>query len=130
VEDKSIQIIGNKNKNNSPLVSGEVQGNVSGNVEGNVYNNTSNSEHKRNLAEAASEIQQLLEQLEKSYSTETISGKLKITTKAIEHIESNPKLSDKIVNALKAGSIQALAQFLNHPASSFVIGALEEWDKN
>ncbi|NEO88996.1 MAG: hypothetical protein F6K56_01435 [Moorea sp. SIO3G5] len=109
--------------NNSPI--------VLGNIKGNVYNNTyNNSEQNRNLAEAASEIQQLLEQLEKSYSTETISGKLKITTKAIEHIESNPKLSQKILSALKAGSLQALAQLLNHPTSSFFIAALEEWDKN
>ncbi|AOY82914.1 MULTISPECIES: hypothetical protein [Moorena] len=118
--DKSIKFTGTNN--NSPI--------LSGNVKGNIYNNTYNSEQKRNLAEAASEIQQLLEQLEKSYSTQTITGKLNIATKAIEHIESNPKLSDKIVNALKAGSIQALAQLLNHPASSFVIAALEEWDKN
>ncbi|NEO75455.1 MAG: hypothetical protein F6J99_03960 [Moorea sp. SIO4G3] len=102
--------------NNNPIVLGNFKGNV---------NNIYNSEQKRNLAEAASEIQQLLEQLEKSYT-----GKWKIATKAREHIESNPKLFPKTLSALKAGSIQALEQFLNHPASSFVIGALEEWDKN
>lgn len=108
--------------NNSPIVLGNVKGNVTANVSNNTYNN---SEQKRNLAEAASEIQQLLEQLEQSYT-----GNFKIATKAIEHIESKPKRFPKTLNALKAGSIQALAQLLNHPASSFVIGALEEWHKN
>ncbi|WP_238361207.1 hypothetical protein [Iningainema tapete] len=32
-------------------------------------------------------------------------------------------------SALKSGGIQALAQLLNHPAASFVIGALEDWQK-
>ncbi|NEP29069.1 MAG: hypothetical protein F6K49_46820 [Moorea sp. SIO3I6] len=106
------------NNKNSPVTSG----NVSGNVSGNTYNN---SEQNRNLAEAAKEIQQLLKQLEQSYT-----GNFQIATKAIEHIESKPKRFPKTLNALKAGSIQALEQLLNHPASSFFIGALEEWHKN
>jgi hypothetical protein len=84
----------------------------------------------KNLTEAAAEIQELLSQLEKSHSITTNSGKMAIATEAIKIIESNPKLHQRVFSALKAGGIQALAQFLNHPAATFVIAALEEWQKH
>jgi hypothetical protein len=31
------------------------------------------------------------------------------------------------LSALKAGGVSAFEQLLNHPAASFVIGALEDW---
>jgi hypothetical protein len=34
---------------------------------------------------------------------------------------------DSVVDSLKAGGAQTLAQFLNHPAVSFVIAALDDW---
>ncbi|MGB3693590.1 MAG: pentapeptide repeat-containing protein [Spirulinaceae cyanobacterium] len=73
------------------------------------------------------EIQQLLEQLEKSYPTETTTGKMQLATEAIARIENNPSLKAKIISSLKAGSIAAFEQFLNHPAASFVIAAFEEF---
>jgi hypothetical protein len=39
-------------------------------------------------------------------------------------------LGDRIVSALKTGGIQALGQMLNHPAASFAIAALEDWQKS
>jgi chemotaxis response regulator CheB len=124
MEDKSIKIgtaIG------ASTVSGNVQGNVSSEVKDSF--NTYTQEQKRTLAEAADEIQQLLIQLEKSYPTDTTTGKMTVATEAIKHIDSNPKLHKRVLNALKAGGVQALEQFLNHPAASFVIGALEDWQK-
>lgn len=85
---------------------------------------------KQSLAKAAEEIQQLLQQLEKSYSTDTTAGKMAIATEAIKYIDTNPKLHQRVLSALKAGGVQALSQFLNHPAASFVIGALEDWHKS
>jgi hypothetical protein len=87
-------------------------------------------QNKHNLAEVAAEIQQLLEQLEKSYPTDTTSQKMTVALEAIKQIESNPQLIQKIVSALKAGSTQALAQALNHPLASFMISAFEDWQKN
>jgi ribosomal protein L28 len=89
-----------------------------------------NEAQSKSLTEAATEIQQLLNQLEKSYSTDTTTGKMAIATEAIRLIDSNPKLHQRVLSALKAGGIQAFAQFLNHPAASFVIGALEDWQKS
>ena len=82
---------------------------------------------KPTLAEAAAEIQALLEQLEKSYPTDTTTGKMALAMEAIAQIDSNPNLTARILSALQAGSIKAFEQFLNHPAASFVIGALEDW---
>ncbi|HEY9296259.1 MAG TPA: hypothetical protein VIQ31_07795, partial [Phormidium sp.] len=86
-----------------------------------------NEAEQRNLAETAEEIQQLLEQLDKSYSTNTTAGKMAIATEAIKQIETNPTLMARILRAVKAGSISALEAALNHPAASFVIGAIKDW---
>ena len=88
-----------------------------------------NSQQQQTLAEAAAEIQQLLEQLSQTYPTDTTTGKMAVATAAIEQIDNNPTLTNRILSALKAGSIEAFAQALNHPAASFVIGALSDWQK-
>jgi phosphoenolpyruvate-protein kinase (PTS system EI component) len=121
MEDKSIKIGTNVG---SPIVTGSAK-HVSAKVENSLNTQTEN----RSLAEAAAEIQQLLEQLSKTYSTDTTSGKMAIATEAIKHIESNRTLRQKIVSALKAGSVEALGQALNHPAASFVIGAFDDWQQ-
>ncbi|NER25776.1 MAG: hypothetical protein F6J96_34805 [Symploca sp. SIO1C2] len=98
-----------------------------GKVEGNIINTT---EAKTNLAEAAAEIQQLLEQLSQSNPTNSTIEKMSVAQEAIKQIESNPKLYQRVLSALKSGGIQAFEQFLNHPTASFVIGALEDWQKS
>ncbi|NEQ85433.1 MAG: hypothetical protein F6K26_36575, partial [Moorea sp. SIO2I5] len=95
-------------------------------VEGD-YNN--NPEQKQNLAEAAAEIQQLLETLDKTYPTDTTTGKMKVAAAAVEQIDTNPDLSNRVLSALKAGGVSAFEQLLNHPAASFVIGALQDWQQ-
>ncbi|MDB9372906.1 hypothetical protein [Nodularia sphaerocarpa] len=99
---------------------------INGNyIQGNYYA----ARQPQGLAEAAAEIQNILEQLEKSYSSETALGKMAIATETISQIDSNPALSARIFSALKAGGVSAFEQFLNHPAASFVIAALEDWQK-
>ena len=95
-------------------------------IQGNYYN----APQKQNLAEAAAEIQELLKQLEKTYDTSTYSGKGQVASEIIKTIENNPELKARIISALKVGSVKAFEQFLNHPAASFVIGALEDWQKS
>ncbi|NER98971.1 MAG: pentapeptide repeat-containing protein [Symploca sp. SIO1B1] len=93
----------------------------------NQYNYTSES---KSLADAAKEIQSLLDQLSQTYPTDTTAAKLDLANKAIQQIEDNPSLAQRIIRALSAGSTSALEQFLNHPAASFFISALEDWKKN
>jgi uncharacterized protein YjbI with pentapeptide repeats len=69
-------------------------------------------EQKQNLAEAAAEIQQLLEQLSATYPTTTITEKSVIATKAIEALEKNPAQKAKIIKAVKAGGIAALKELV------------------
>ena len=93
-------------------------------VEGNYYNN---SVEKQNLAGAANEIQELLEQLSQNNSTNTMTGNMKIAGEVIEKIETNPTMGSRVFSALEAGGMSAFEKALNHPAASFVISALKEW---
>ncbi|NJL10507.1 MAG: hypothetical protein HC908_10990 [Calothrix sp. SM1_7_51] len=111
-------------KNFSQNFHGSVN-NAVGNVEGNFNVN----QPKNNLSEAA-EIQELLNQLSQTYPTTTTTEKMEVATTAIQQIENNSNLRQRVLNALKTGSIQALGQMLNHPASTFVIAALEDWQKS
>ena len=54
---------------------------------------------------------------------------MQIAAETIKSIENNPTLAERVISALKAGGVQAIGQLLNHPAASFVIGALEDWEK-
>ncbi len=99
----------------------EIKGNY---IQGNYY-----TIEKQSLIEAIAEIQSLLEQLEESYSTNTATGKRMLANEVIQRIENNPSLTTRILSALKVGGVKAFEQFLSHPAASFVIGALEDWQK-
>jgi hypothetical protein len=90
----------------------------------------SSQEEKQPIAEAAAEIQKLLEELSQSYPTNTTSGKMALAAEATKRIENNPTLMQKTISALRAGGTAALEQLLSHPAASFVIAALEDWNNN
>ncbi len=54
---------------------------------------------------------------------------LAIASQAIQHIDSDPKLTSRILSALKTGGISALDSLLDHPAANFVIAAKEDWQQ-
>ncbi|NEO81000.1 MAG: hypothetical protein F6J99_34220 [Moorea sp. SIO4G3] len=121
--------MGNGNYNeNSGIIQNMSGGTMYGGMQASQENVVS-SQQQQSLTEAAEEIQALLKQLEKSYSTEATTGKMALATEVIQRIDSNPTLTAKILSALQVGSVKALEQSLNHPAASFVIGALEDWQK-
>jgi hypothetical protein len=94
-----------------------------------IINNNYAFEQSQIIADAAQEIQALLEQLDQFYDINTNTGKMALTLEAMQHIENNPTLAKRILSALGTGSVKAFEQFLNHPAASFVVGALEDWEK-
>lgn len=102
------------------------------NSEVQIQNSTGNFNQieKQDLTEAAKEIQSLLEQLSQSYPSKTTSDKMILAGKVVEEIENNPTLMQKIIRALKAGSIAAIEEALSHPAASFVISAVEDFRDN
>ena len=85
---------------------------------------------EQNLAQAAEDIQELLEQLDRTYPSDTMPGKVKIAEEVITQIDKNQTKAERIFSAIKSGGVAAFEQFLNHPASSFVIAALEDWQKS
>ncbi|MCA1994485.1 MAG: hypothetical protein LDL41_20925 [Coleofasciculus sp. S288] len=105
-------------------------GNYNERIEGNyIQGNYYTTEQRQALADAAAEIQKLLEQLDKSYSTDTSAGNEALVRETIDQIDSNSELTRRILSALKEGTVSAFEQFLNHPAASFMIAALEDWQK-
>ncbi|MEH1822318.1 MAG: hypothetical protein V7L31_25115 [Nostoc sp.] len=109
---------------NNPSFSGGFAGrDYTGNV-------THNHAQEVNLAKAAQDIQDLLVQLDRSYPTKTKEEKQTAIVKKIEqHIKRDPALKDKLWNALKTGSVEALKQTLDgiykNPAVSISVEAIK-----
>ena len=95
---------------------------------GNIHNYA--AENKQNLAEAAAEIRQLLDELAQSYPTQTMPEKMVVATKAIEKIESDPNWKKRVINAAKVGGVQALEKAIDNPFGAFVAGAIEGWQES
>ncbi len=98
---------------------------------GDVVANKYASEQKPTLAEAAAEIQQLLEQLEKTYPTNTTAEKMVVATKAIERIESDPNWKQRVVRAASEGGLavfeKAIEKAMDNPIGAFIVGAVKGW---
>jgi hypothetical protein len=82
-------------------------------IGGNITNY--NPEQKQNLADAAAEIQQLLNHLSQSYPTATTSEKMTVVAKAVDEIENNPTLKARVIGALKAGGTEAFKELIDNP---------------
>ena len=91
--------------------------------------NTTNIYNSTELTEIAEDIQTLLKKLEQTYNPNTTTGKMTIATKAIEHIEQNKSLSTRVLSALEKGGAAWLQAKLINPSASFLIAALEDWQK-
>lgn len=81
--------------------------------------------HSQNLAQAAKDIKDLLEQLDQDYDRTTPSGQAMISAKAIAAIDKNPTLKARVVNALKEGGTTALESAIDHPAVKPVVAMLK-----
>ncbi|AFY95141.1 hypothetical protein Cha6605_4198 [Chamaesiphon minutus PCC 6605] len=71
--------------------------------------------NSQNLAEAAKEIQSLLDILSDEYNPNTATGQEKIGKAAIESIEQNPTLKDRITKAISEGGYAALEAAIDRP---------------
>lgn len=54
---------------------------------------------------------------------------MEIATKAVEEIEKNPALKQRVIGALKAGGTEALKELVDHPAVNILLAVLEGWQK-
>lgn len=76
-------------------------------------------EQRQNLAGAAQEIQALLNQLTESYPI------AEVPSRAIEQLDQNPQMKDRVVGALKAGGKAAIEKLVDNPAVGIVLAIVE-----
>ena len=81
----------------------------------------------QNLADTAAEIQKLLKQLEQSYPTSTTTEQMVVVTKAIERIESDPTLKQRVISGAKEGGLAAFEKALDNPLGALITGAIKGW---
>lgn len=94
-------------------------------IGGNITNY--NPEQKQNLAQAAADIQQLLNQLSQTYPTTTTSEKMSVVARAVDEIESNPTLKARVIGALKAGGTEALKELIDNPLINILLASIDGW---
>ncbi|RCJ40083.1 hypothetical protein A6770_38340 [Nostoc minutum NIES-26] len=100
---------------------------TAGQIGGNITNY--NPEQKQNLAQAAADIQQLLNQLSQSYPTATTSEKMSVVAKAVDEIESNPTLKARVIGALKAGGTEAFKELIDNPLINILLASIDGWQE-
>ncbi|NEP78406.1 MAG: hypothetical protein F6K39_09580, partial [Okeania sp. SIO3B3] len=99
-----------------------------GNITGNkIIARTIDESQQKTLTEAAAEIQQILKQLEQSNPTETTAGQMTVATKAIEIVENNPTLKQRVIGVLKSAGTEAFKEALDHPVANITIAAFQGW---
>ncbi|PZO41190.1 MAG: GTPase [Pseudanabaena frigida] len=81
--------------------------------------------NSQNLAEAAKEIKELLDQLSEEYNPNTEKGQNLMKDEAVNAIKKDSPLQQKIVEALKEGSVTALEEAINHPVAKIVIATIK-----
>ncbi|MDJ0596546.1 MAG: pentapeptide repeat-containing protein [Pleurocapsa sp. MO_226.B13] len=86
-----------------------------------------NEAEQQNLAQAAAEIQQLLEQLSQTYPTNTTAEKMMVAVEAIKRIENDPTWKQRVINAAKEGGLAALEKALDNPVGVLITGAIKGW---
>ena len=91
---------------------------------------TINEAPQKDIAEAAAEIQQLLEQLSQTNPITTTAEKLAVVTEATEKIEENSILKSKVVKALKAGGNEAFKEAIDHPLVNILLATIEGWKED
>jgi len=91
---------------------------------------TINEAPQKDIAEAAAEIQQLLEQLSQTNPTTTTAEKLALVTEVTEKIEENSILKSKVVKALKAGGNEAFKEAIDHPLVNILLATIEGWKED
>lgn len=97
-------------------------------VKGNAHQQTKQHIHQassQSLAEAAKEIQALLEQLDHTYDHTSPISRMEMVVEVMKSVDKNPSLKACVLNALRAGGTTALEEVISHPAVQPVVAALK-----
>ena len=112
------------------LQNSQLSGNVIGtNYGGEQIGTQHNYASQQNLAAAAKEIKDILQQLEQTYPTTTLVQQATVAQEAINQIENNPTLKQRVLGALKQGGIEAFTSAIDHPLVNILRAALEGWQE-
>lgn len=79
--------------------------------------------------QTAKDIQELLEQLEKSYLTKKLSEKAIVAEKALEKIEANKNWKTRVIDSVKAMGIETFMEMIDHPIANVLRAGIESWIK-
>ena len=90
----------------------------------NFTQNIESSEKQKTLAQAAQEIQDLLQQLEQSYPNDTSTD---LEIKVIQQIQNNANWKQRLINAGKQGGLEFLKKSFDNPVGGLIIAAIEGW---
>jgi uncharacterized protein YjbI with pentapeptide repeats len=103
-----------------PVGVGNNQGGIQGHAE---VAGILNKAEQQNLTEIITEVQAIITPLAQTYpNNPTTQG-----IKAIEAIEKNPNLKQKLIEAAKKGGLEAFKKSLDNPVGAFIGGAIEGW---
>ncbi len=127
-------IAGDKNINISGdfMVGGKITGNViSGDyVRGDKirsHSDNSSTNNYQNLAQAAIEIQELLDKYSSIYNPNTLPGQEKISSEVVELISQNSTLKARIINAVREAGYAAIEESINRPSAKILMAALKSF---
>ncbi len=80
---------------------------------------------KQSLADSAAEIQQLLQLLNRSYPENLPADTQAEIEVAVNGIEKNPALKERVMAALKAGGVEALKELTDNAYVNILVAAYE-----
>ena len=82
---------------------------------------------QQDISSVATEIQVILEKLDKQKHPATDIEKLATVALAVEEIKKNPTLEARVINALKAGGIQTFKEAVKHPLMNILVATIQGW---
>ena len=80
-------------------------------------------------AVTAEEIRELLKQLEQTNSTETTTDQMAVAIQAIELVESNFTLKQRVISLLEAVETELFKELLDHPVANILVAAFKGCSK-
>jgi hypothetical protein len=115
------KVVSNHTNNNQGASIGNFANAVKDNAhqQANQHNDIAQSQ---SFTDTAKEIQELLDRIS---TTDQINNPVLIATKAIEEIEKNPTLKERIINAGKEAEFAAINAAVDHPAIKIVTAAIK-----
>ncbi|MEL7245393.1 MAG: pentapeptide repeat-containing protein [Cyanobacteria bacterium J06573_2] len=82
---------------------------------------------QQEISSVATEIQVILEKLDKQKHPVTDIEKLATVALAVEEIKNNPRLEARLINAIKAGGIQTFKEAVKHPLMNILVATIQGW---